>query len=83
MLPLCPTFALLCSTPFIYRETSQGLLHFPLLMASPWYCGQTSAVSMLGPESRKNLSVPKQQAGLKGEENKLVGVCNLPSNPLN
>lgn len=35
--------------PFILRDSGQGLLQFPLLMASPCYCGQTSAVSVLVP----------------------------------
>lgn len=34
------------SLPLILGDCGQGLLQFPLLMASPCYCSQTSAVSV-------------------------------------
>lgn len=56
----CPSLL----SPFILRDSGQGSLQFPLLMASPCYCGQTSAVSMLVPGSGTYFSFPKQQAKL-------------------
>lgn len=49
--------------PFILRDTGQGLLQFPLLMASPCYCGQTSAVSVLVPGPGTYLFFLKQDFG--------------------
>lgn len=56
--------------PFILRDSGQGLLQFPLLMASPCYCGQTSAVSVLVPGSGTYFCFPKQHAKLTRKENK-------------
>lgn len=55
--------------PFILRDSGQGLLQFPLLMASPCYCSQTSAVSLLVPESGTYFSFLKQQSKLTREGN--------------
>lgn len=54
--------------PSILRDSGQGLLQFPLLMASSRPCGQTSAVSVLVPGSGTYFSFLKHQAKVTRKE---------------